>query len=52
MYKSRFCLLLVLGLALAPTVHAARSKAELVDLLKVVDQRQRNSGDWRSQDYI
>jgi hypothetical protein len=31
---------------------AAPSKAELVDLLKVVDDRQKNQGDWRSNAYI
>lgn len=31
---------------------AAPSKAELVDLLKTVDDRQRNQGDWRSNAYI
>ncbi len=30
----------------------AVSKGELVDLLKAVDERQRNSGDWRSESYI
>ena len=38
---------LVLSL-LAPSVAAALSKAELVEILKVVDERQRNQGDWRS----
>jgi len=38
---------------LAPTVaHAALSKEQLVDILKVVDDRQRNQGDWRSNVYI
>ncbi len=31
---------------------AATGKQELVDILKVVDERQRNSGDWRSVAYI
>lgn len=31
---------------------AAASKDELTDLLKVVDERQRNQGDWRSQIYM
>jgi outer membrane lipoprotein-sorting protein len=31
---------------------AALSKQELVDILKVVDDRQRNQGDWRSNAYI
>jgi outer membrane lipoprotein-sorting protein len=45
----------VLGLLLsllAPGMAAALSKAELVDLLKVVDERQRNQGDWRSLVYM
>jgi len=42
---------LILSL-LAPRVAAALSKAELVDLLKVVDERQRNQGDWRNLVYI
>jgi outer membrane lipoprotein-sorting protein len=37
---------------LAPRMAAALSKAELVDILKVVDQRQSNQGDWRSLVYM
>ena len=37
---------------LTPRVAAALGKAELVDLLKVVDERQRNQGDWRNLVYI
>jgi outer membrane lipoprotein-sorting protein len=37
---------------LPSVARAAASKAELVDLLKVVDDRQRNQGDWRSNVYI
>jgi hypothetical protein len=49
--------LLIAALALAalpsvPALAAAPSKEEMVDLLKVVDDRQRNSGDWRSLAYI
>jgi outer membrane lipoprotein-sorting protein len=41
----------------APSAQAAaqrpqKSKAELVALLKVIDDRQRNQGDWRSDAYI
>ncbi len=36
----------------AATAVAALSKPELVDLLKVVDDRQKNQGDWKSQVYI
>ncbi|HEX3597513.1 MAG TPA: outer membrane lipoprotein-sorting protein [Polyangiaceae bacterium] len=32
--------------------HAALSKPELVELLKVVDDRQKNQGDWKSSVYI
>jgi outer membrane lipoprotein-sorting protein len=42
---------LVLGL-LAPRMAAALGKAELVAILKVVDERQRNQGDWRSLVYM
>jgi hypothetical protein len=35
-----------------PRVARAASKAELVELLKGVDDRQRNQGDWRSNVYI
>lgn len=44
----------VLGLTapLARRAHAAASKSALVDILKVVDDRQRNSGDWQSLAYI
>ena len=31
---------------------APYTKAQLVDMLKVVDERQRNQGDWRSEVYI
>jgi outer membrane lipoprotein-sorting protein len=46
--------LAVLGAALAPTAAraAAPSKEELVDMLKVVDDRQRNAGDWKSLFYM
>jgi outer membrane lipoprotein-sorting protein len=37
---------------LAQVAAAAPSKAELVELLKGVDDRQRNQGDWRSNAYI
>ena len=30
----------------------AADKAKMVEILKVVDDRQRNSGDWRSLAYI
>jgi hypothetical protein len=34
------------------SAQAALSKADLVEILKVVDERQRNQGDWRSQIYM
>ena len=51
---------IVIGLALATLTNllapgmaqAALSKEQLVDILKVVDDRQRNQGDWRSNVYI
>src|SRR5664280_3015958 len=51
---------LVIGFALATLTNlwaprmaqAALSKDQLVDILKVVDDRQRNQGDWRSNVYI
>jgi hypothetical protein len=43
----------ILFIALPPrAAHAALGKQELLDLLKVVDDRQRNQGDWRSNVYI
>ncbi len=36
----------------ARTAHAAASKDELVKVLQVVDERQKNQGDWRSLVYI
>ena len=48
-FLAAFGLVLML---LAPRVAAALSKAELVDLLKAVDERQRNQGDWRDLVYI
>src|SRR5687767_8648225 len=45
-------LLLAAALPAAPAAAAAPSQQELVDLLKVVDDRQRNEGDWRSLVYI
>ncbi|HKU39287.1 MAG TPA: outer membrane lipoprotein-sorting protein [Polyangiales bacterium] len=35
-----------------PTAAKPKSKEELVALLKVIDDRQRNQGDWRSEAYI
>ncbi|HEX3777370.1 MAG TPA: outer membrane lipoprotein-sorting protein [Polyangiaceae bacterium] len=35
-----------------PRVASAASKQEMVELLKAVDDRQRNQGDWRSNVYI
>ena len=32
--------------------HAALTNAQMVDLLKQVDERQRNNGDWRANAYM
>ena len=53
MPTSRFFAVLGLVLSLlVPRIAAALGKAELVELLKVVDERQRNQGDWRNLVYI
>lgn len=45
--------ILIAALLLAPaTTLAAPSPAELTEILKIVDDRQRNSGDWRSLAYM
>jgi len=36
----------------APAAASPYSKAQLVQMLKVVDERQRNQGDWRSEVYM
>jgi len=51
----KFSLLLLLSIfgMLAPRwAQAALSKEQLVDILKIVDDRQRNQGDWRTNSYI
>jgi len=40
------------GLAGARVANAALEKTQLVDILKTVDDRQKNSGDWRANSYI
>ncbi len=40
------------GICIPSVAGAALSKQQLVDILKVVDDRQRNQGDWRSNVYI
>lgn len=40
------------GVSLPSAAHAARTKDELTAVLKTVDDRQRNSGDWRSEVYM
>jgi outer membrane lipoprotein-sorting protein len=53
MRTSRFFVAFGLILTLlAPRMAAALSKAELIDILKAVDQRQSNQGDWRSLVYM
>lgn len=50
---ARRSVLFVLAAALAPTTAmAAADKDKMVEILKVVDDRQRNQGDWRSLAYI
>lgn len=57
MLRRNICLLVLALLAFAsvslPTAaRAARTKDELVAVLKSIDDRQRNAGDWRSEVYI
>jgi outer membrane lipoprotein-sorting protein len=54
MNKTRLILGTLVTLMLIPlrVSHAALDKAQLVDLLKVVDERQKNSGDWKANSYI
>jgi outer membrane lipoprotein-sorting protein len=58
MYKRIFPLVVGLvlvnlaNLATPGLAQAALSKQQLVDILKIVDDRQRNQGDWRSNVYI
>jgi outer membrane lipoprotein-sorting protein len=47
--------LFLIGLCCALTprsAHAALTKEQLVEILKAVDDRQRNQGDWRANSYI
>jgi hypothetical protein len=54
--SSRVCLVVALQLAAwfgsQQIVHAALSPTELVELLKLIDERQQNQGDWQSHSYI
>jgi Outer membrane lipoprotein-sorting protein len=50
-YKS-ISVLVVLFAVVSPRASAQSSKADLVKILKTVDDRQRNQGDWRSDVYI
>jgi outer membrane lipoprotein-sorting protein len=43
---------MVLASSMAPGIAQAANKEELVQLLKAVDERQQNQGDWRSVAYI
>jgi outer membrane lipoprotein-sorting protein len=54
MNKTRLILGTLVALILMPVgvSHAAMDKAQLVDLLKIVDERQKNSGDWRASSYM
>ncbi len=44
--------LIAIGVWLVPAAARAASRQDLIDLLKIIDERQRNSGDWRSTVYI
>ncbi len=50
--KAPLGLLLVMAMAPAPAAAAAPTPQEMVDILKEVDDRQRNQGDWRSLVYM
>jgi outer membrane lipoprotein-sorting protein len=58
MHKNPFiAIVIVLGFAVVGPLrtvaaYAAPSKTEMVDILKVVDERQKNQGDWKSNVYI
>jgi outer membrane lipoprotein-sorting protein len=52
MSRPRIVFLAALIALLTPDLARAASKQEMVDLLKAVDERQRNQGDWRSLVYI
>jgi outer membrane lipoprotein-sorting protein len=52
MSSSRIAFAILLLSMLVPAAARAASKPELVDVLKTVDERQRNQGDWRSLVYI
>ena len=54
MNNTRSFLLALLFLFLTPLriAHAALDKNQLIEILKVVDERQKNSGDWRANSYI
>ena len=44
--------LVLLVSSVGPVAQAAITQADLVALLKVIDERQRNPGDWQSNNYI
>jgi outer membrane lipoprotein-sorting protein len=52
MKKIVLALLTAVTLLSTPAARAAVSKQDLVEILKVVDDRQKNSGDWRSTAYL
>lgn len=53
-FQFQLCLLLasVFSVLLPRWAQAALAKEQLVDILKTVDDRQRNQGDWRANSYI
>lgn len=52
MKKIALALLTAATLLSTPPARAAVSKQDLVEILKIVDDRQKNSGDWRSTAYL
>jgi outer membrane lipoprotein-sorting protein len=52
MSRLRITSLALLGALLMPGLGHAATKAEMVELLKAVDDRQKNQGDWRSMIYM
>jgi len=52
MSRLRIISLALLGALLMPGLAKAATNAEMVELLKAVDDRQKNQGDWRSMIYM
>ena len=43
---------LFVSLFLGRAAHAALGREQMIDLLKIVDDRQKNNGDWRASAYL